>query len=152
MKKETKELQDTIILYSADVRSILPLPYADEGIRCGFPSPAQDYIEQSIDLNKELIDNPESTFYGRVVGESMKDANINDGDILIIDKSKDPQDGDVVVAYLNGEFTVKTLDLSHKEEGYIQLVPANNDYPAIRIDKEQDFRIWGVVTYNIKKI
>ena len=65
-----KEIKDTIILYSADVRSILPLPYADEGIRCGFPSPAQDYIEQSIDLNKELIDNPESTFYGRVVGDN----------------------------------------------------------------------------------
>lgn len=149
MKKEKK---DTILIYSADVRSILSLPYADGGIRCGFPSPAQDYIEQSIDLNKELIDNPESTFYGRVVGESMKDANINDGDILIIDKSKDPKHGDVVVAYLNGEFTVKTLDLSHKEEGYIQLVPANDAFPTLRINHEEDFRIWGVVTYNIKKM
>lgn len=147
-----KEKQDTIILFSADVSTVLSLPFADEGIRCGFPSPAQDYIEHTIDLNKELIDSPEATFLGRVVGESMKDANINDGDILIIDKSKEAKHGDTVVAFVNGEFTVKTLDLSHKEEGYIELVPANEAFPIIRIEREEDFRIWGVVTYNIKKL
>lgn len=147
-----KEIKDTIILFSADVSTVLSLPFASEGIRCGFPSPAQDYIEHSIDLNKELIDSPEATFLGRVVGESMRDVNINDGDILVIDKSREPKQGDVVVAFVNGEFTVKTLNLSHKEDGYIELVPANESFPVIRIERGEDFRIWGVVTYTIKKM
>ena len=86
-------------IYSSDISSSLPLPYAEDGIRAGFPSPAQDYMELSIDLNKELIKNPSSTFYGRVVGNSMQDENIVEGDILVIDKSQELVDGCMAVCF-----------------------------------------------------
>ena len=88
-------------------------------IKAGFPSPADDYLRDSLDFNRDLIKNPEATFYGRVSGDSMRDAGINEGDIAVIDRSLQPTDGDVIVAYVNEEFTIKYLDLTHKEEGYI---------------------------------
>ena len=102
-------------------------------IKAGFPSPADDYTHDSIDFNRDLIRNPDATFYGRVDGDSMIDAGICDGDIAVIDRSVEAQDGDVVVAFVNNEFTIKYLDLSHKEEGYIELRPANRDFQPIRI-------------------
>ena len=86
-------MKKNLEIHLVDLSSSLPLPYADEGIRAGFPSPAQDYMEQAIDLNKELIKHPSSTFYGRVVGDSMKDEGIEEGDILVIDKSLELIDG-----------------------------------------------------------
>ena len=103
-------------------------------IKAGFPSPADDYLRDSLDFNRDLIKNPEATFYGRVSGDSMRDAGINEGDIAVIDRSLQPTDGDVIVAYVNEEFTIKYLDLTHKEEGYIELQPANPNYSPIRID------------------
>ena len=120
------------------------------GIKAGFPSPAEDYLRDSLDFNRDLIAHPEATFYGRVDGDSMKDAGINDGDIAVIDRSIDPQDGDVVVGYVNGEFTIKYLDLTHKNEGYIELRPANRLYSPIRINECDDFEVWGVVIWTIK--
>ena len=90
----------TLILYSADLSSELSLTYADGGIRAGFPSPAQDYLSDSIDLNRELVRHPATTFYARAVGDSMKGCGIDDGDLLVIDKSIDPHDGDIVVAFI----------------------------------------------------
>ena len=98
-------------LYSADMLSALELPFADEGVRAGFPSPAQDYMENSIDLNRDLVNHPESTFYARVVGDSMVDDGVCQGDILIIDKSLEPKTGDMAVCVVNGEFTVKNISL-----------------------------------------
>lgn len=138
-------------LFSADFTHCLSIPFADAGIRAGFPSPAQDYLEESIDLNKELIDHPAATFYGRVIGNSMIDAGVEEGDILVIDKSLVAQDGDMVVGYLDGEFTLKYLDLSMKEAGVIWLVPANKEYDRIKITKDNNFIVWGVVIYTIKK-
>ena len=120
-------------------------------IKAGFPSPADDYLRDSLDFNRDLIKNPEATFYGRVSGDSMRDAGINDGDIAVIDRSLQPTDGDVIVAYVNEEFTIKYLDLTHKEEGYIELRPANPDYSPIRIDSTDNFRVWGVVVWTIKQ-
>ena len=120
-------------------------------IKAGFPSPADDYLRDSLDFNRDLIKNPEATFYGRVSGDSMRDAGINEGDIAVIDRSLQPTDGDVIVAYVNEEFTIKYLDLTHKEEGYIELQPANPDYSPIRIDSTDNFRVWGVVVWNIKQ-
>lgn len=138
-------------LFSADMSTQLERQLADGGIRAGFPSPAQDYLEKSIDLNRDLIANPAATFYGRVVGDSMIDANVHEGDLLVIDKSLDAKDGDLVVAYLDGEFTLKNLDLSQKAKDIIMLRPANPAYPVITVTDESDFRIWGVVTYVIHK-
>ena len=120
-------------------------------IKAGFPSPADDYLRDSLDFNRDLIKNPEATFYGRVSGDSMRDAGINEGDIAVIDRSLQPTDGDVIVAYVNEEFTIKYLDLTHKEEGYIELRPANPDYSPIHIDSTDNFRVWGVVVWTIKQ-
>lgn len=120
-------------------------------IKAGFPSPADDYLRDSLDFNRDLIKNPEATFYGRVSGDSMRDAGINEGDIAVIDRSLQPADGDVIVAYVNEEFTIKYLDLTHKEDGYIELRPANPDYSPIRIDSTDNFRVWGVVVWTIKQ-
>lgn len=135
-------------LYSSDTSTTLPLPYAEEGIRAGFPSPAQDYMELSIDLNKELVPHPSSTFYGRVKGDSMKDEGIEDGDILVIDKSLELMNDDLAVCFVDGEFTLKRVRI---DATIIWLVPSNKDYPEIPITSENDFIVWGIVTYTIKK-
>ncbi len=122
---------------------------AQEGIHAGFPSPATDYMTQAIDLNKELVKHPAATFYGRVVGDSMIDAGVEEGDILVIDRALDPRDGDMAVCFVDGEFTLKHLKF---REGGLALVPANEKYPVIEVGEGSDFVMWGVVTYVIKKV
>lgn len=139
-----------LILYSADLSSELELLFADQGIRAGLPSPAQDYMSDSIDLNQELIRHPATTFYARAVGDSMKGCGIDDGDLLVIDKAIDPQEGDIVVAYIDGEFTLKKVKLE-PDGSCLWLIPANDEYPPIKVTDENDFIIWGVLTYNIKR-
>lgn len=119
-------------------------------IKAGFPSPADDYRHEGLDFNRDLIRHPDATFYGRVDGDSMVDAGINDGDIAVIDRSVEATDGDIIVGFVNEEFTIKYLDLSHKEEGYIELRPANAKYNPIRIYPDDDFEIWGVVVWTIR--
>jgi DNA polymerase V len=137
-----------IDIHSIDASQDLPLPYAEEGIKAGFPSPAQDYMDLSIDLNRELVKPPSSTFYGKVKGDSMVDAQVFDGDILIIDKSLEPTNGDMAVWFVDGEFTLKFIEIRADE---VLLVPANKQYAPIRVTKENDFIIWGIVTYVIHK-
>lgn len=137
-----------IELFQTDTGSSVLLPFADEGIRAGFPTPAQDYLDVAIDLNHELIAHPQSTFYGRVRGNSMEDAHVFDGDLLVIDKSLNPRDGDMAVCFLDGEFTLKTIRITAEE---ILLVPANPDYLTIHVTESDDFTIWGIVTYCIHK-
>ena len=136
-------------IHAIDTQLDLALPYADGGIKAGFPSPAQDYMESAIDLNKELIRHPASTFYGRVKGDSMIDAAVCDGDILVIDKSLEPQDGDMAVCFVDGEFTIKYIQI---EKDVVWLQPANSSYKPIKVTIDNDFLIWGVVTYCIKKL
>ena len=119
-------------------------------IKAGFPSPAEDYLHESLDFNRDLIRHPEATFYGRVDGDSMQDVGICDGDIAVIDRSQEACDGDVIVAYVNNEFTIKYLDLTHKADGYIELRPANKKYKPIRIEEADEFEVWGVVVWTIK--
>ncbi len=138
-----------IDFYTADSSSSLSLPYVDEGIAAGFPSPAQDFMDLSLDLNKELIKHPSATFYGRVKGTSMIDAGIDDGDILVIDKSLDYHNGMTAVCFIDGEFTVKKLKI---EGNKVFLMPANDEFEPIEITEENDFIVWGVVTYVIKKV
>ena len=122
---------------------------AQDGIHAGFPSPATDYMTQAIDLNKELVKHPAATFYGRVAGDSMVDAGVEEGDILVIDRALDAQDGDMAVCFVDGEFTLKHLKF---HEGGLTLVPANDRYPCIEIGEGSDFIMWGVVTYVIKRV
>ena len=138
-----------IQIIQGDFEKKLKLQFAP-GIKAGFPSPAEDYSHETLDFNRDLIRNPEATFYGKVEGDSMIEAGINDGDIAVIDRSLEPRDGDIVVGYINEEFTIKYLDFSHRNDGYIELRPANKDFKPIRIDEDDDFEVWGVVIWTIK--
>ena len=135
-------------VYAATTETELELPLLAFSISAGFPSPALDFEEGSIDLNKYLIDKPLATYYGRVQGESMKDAGINDGDLLIIDKSIEPADGKIAVCYIDNEFTLKRLKVT--KQG-VWLMPENKKYPPIKVEEHNSLTIWGVVTYIINK-
>ena len=118
-------------------------------ICAGFPSPAQDYVEGGIDLNRELVNNPAATFFGRVSGDSMTGAGIDDGDLIVIDKSLEASEGDIAVCFLDGEFTLKRI---HIEKDVLWLMPENPKYRKIRVTADQHFMVWGVVTYSIKDV
>lgn len=138
-------------IYSADLSTVLELPFADGGIKAGFPSPVQDYLTDSIDLNRDIIKNKESTFYARVSGDSMKDAGISDGDIAVVDKALEAKDGDFVVAFIDGDFTIKQFKIDKSGE-YGWLIPYNSDYYPIKVTTDNNFLIWGVITFTIKKM
>ena len=140
---------NNIKILQGDFKKKLDLPIA-EGLKAGFPSPAEDYSHETLDFNRDLIHNPEATFYGKVEGDSMIEAGICNNDIAVIDRSLEPRDGDVVVGCVKGEFTIKYLDMRHKKDGYIELRPANKDFKPIRITAEDDFEVWGVVIWTIK--
>ena len=135
-------------IYSAQTDSELELPVLS-GISAGFPSPATDFVDIGIDLNRHLIKHPSATFYGRVKGLSMIDAGIDDGDLLIIDKSIEPTNGKIAVCFVDGEFTLKRIKIENNE---VWLMPANENYKPIVITKDNDLRIWGVVTHIIKSV
>ena len=139
-----------VIIREIDFSTTAEQPYVDGGVRAGFPSPGQDYLEQTLDLNRRLITHPESTFFANVVGDSMIDVGIEEGDLLVIDRSIEPRDGHIVVAFLDGEFTLKFIRLDKQNHNHLYLVPANSDYPEILVTSEQQFVVWGVVTYSIK--
>ena len=124
------------------------IPFFEEHIQAGFPSPAQGLYGDSIDLNRELISNPSSSFCALVTGESMRDADILPGDYLIIDRSLQPSNGDIAVCFIDGEFTVKRLSLRN---GKLFLVPANDEYPEFEVSEDNNFIVWGIVTYVIHK-
>lgn len=139
-----------IIFLTPDFSSELPLQYVDEGIPAGFPSPAQDYVDGILDLNKELIPHPAATFYARVVGNSMA-PGINEGDLLVVDRSIEPFDNCIAVCCVNNEFTIKRISFSQKSKGKILLIPDNPAYQPITITEDDNFILWGVVRYTIHK-
>ncbi len=132
--------------FSPDTKTSCPLPLFLASVKAGFPSPADDFLEKKLDLNEHLIRHPAATFFVRVDGDSMQGAGICRGDILIVDRSLEAGDGRIVVAVVNGEFTVKRIRL---QEGVVSLEPENPRYAPIRISPDSDFRVWGVVTYVI---
>ncbi len=142
-------MSGNIEIFGSDSKEAMELPLAGEHIAAGFPSPAEDYKVQGLDLNKEIVRNPASTFYARVSGLSMVDDGINEGDLLVIDKSIEPYNNCLAVCYIDGEFTLKRF---RKEKDYGLLVPANNKFKPIKVTAENDFLIWGVVTYLIKRM
>lgn len=148
MKLTRIKKHNKIDFYTADAGSSLELPYA-KNISAGFPSPADDYMDMSLDLNKELIKDPNATFYGRVKGNSMQNIGIMDGDVLVIDKSLDPTNDAIAVCFIDGDFTVKRV---HVEKNKCFLLPENEEYDPIPVGEDNDFMIWGIVTYVIKKM
>ncbi|NOQ92071.1 MAG: translesion error-prone DNA polymerase V autoproteolytic subunit [Flavobacteriaceae bacterium] len=123
--------------------------FIDIGVSAGFPSPADDFKQQRISLDKEFIKNKEATFFVRVSGDSMVGAGLDDNDLLIVDKSLEPEHNKIAVCFIDGEFTVKRLKV---EANGIWLQPENPNYKPIKITKENNFVIWGIVTYIIKKV
>jgi len=122
------------------------IPLLNDSVSAGFPSPADDYTEENIDLNEHLISNPFSTFFLRVKGESMINAGIKDKDLIIVDKSLIPKPGNIIIAMIDGEFTIKRLSIKNDE---LYLKAENNNYPDFRFKNHIDVQIWGVVIYSI---
>ena len=122
------------------------IPLLNDSVSAGFPSPADDYTEENIDLNEHLISNPFSTFFLRVKGDSMINAGIKDKDLIIVDKSLIAKPGDIVIAMIDGEFTIKRLSIKNDE---LYLKAENNNYPDFRFKHHIDVQIWGVVIYSI---
>ncbi|MEO8532681.1 MAG: translesion error-prone DNA polymerase V autoproteolytic subunit [Flavobacterium sp.] len=137
----------TIEFYIPDDSSEYKIPFFDVGISAGFPSPADDFIELTIDLNKEFIRNKDTTYFARVKGHSMKNVGISDGDLLIIDKSLEPLNNKIAVCQIDGEFTVKRIKI---EKDHIWLIAENEDYEPIKVTPENNFMIWGIVIHSIK--
>lgn len=138
----------TLEFYTPDYSTIAELPFVDGGLRAGFPSPADDFLEVKIDFNTEYIKNKDATFYARVKGNSMKDAGIFDGDVLVIDRSLEPQNDKIAVCVIDGEFTVKRIRI---EKDIVWLIPENDEFKPIKVIPENEFIVWGIVIASIKK-
>jgi DNA polymerase V len=147
MKLRSLNSTTTLDFYIPDYSTELELPFVDTGISAGFPSPADDFIELTIDLNKFLVKHKDTTFFARVKGHSMKNAGINDGDLLVIDKSLEPQNDKIAICQIDGEFTVKRIKI---EKDIVWLIAENEDYKPIKVTPENELMIWGIVIHSIK--
>ncbi len=141
--------KNALEFYAPDDSTPLEIVLAQVGISAGFPSPADDFKEYKISLDKTLVRNKEATFYAKVSGQSMVGAGLDDGDLLVVDKSLEPQHNNIAVCFIDGEFTVKRL---HVNKGEVYLLPSNPAYKPIKITNDNDFQIWGIVTHVIKKL
>jgi DNA polymerase V len=139
---------EILSIHPARTEKKLPLPLIGSSIQAGFPSPATDYIEKSLDLNEHLITHPSATYFIRVDGFSMINAGINPGDILIVDRALEPSHNKIIIAVYDGELTVKRLVIRN---GVYFLVPENEQFQEIEITENNEFSVWGVVTYIIHK-
>ena len=142
-------MKEGISFFKPNLDESHSIPLTSNNISAGFPSPADDFKEIRISLDKEIVKNEEATFYARVDGESMLGAGLNDGDVIVLDRSAEPKDGSIAVCFLDGEFTVKRLKLKNKE---IYLMPENSKYSPIKIGEGNELSIWGIVTYVVKKM
>ncbi|WP_300564601.1 translesion error-prone DNA polymerase V autoproteolytic subunit [Flavobacterium sp.] len=143
------EKDNKLNFFLPDFESEVKIPFVTEGVSAGFPSPAGDFLETNIDLNKELSENPLATFYIKVKGNSMIDAGINDKDVLVVDRSLEPQNNKIAICCIDGEFTVKRIQV---EKDCLYLMPENKDYSPIKVTEENQLIIWGIVTYVIKAV
>ncbi len=130
------------VIYMPDLSTKYRQSLFEAKVSAGFPSPAADYEEDKLDLNRYLIKNPAATFFVRVTGDSMMGAGIYSGDLLVVDRSLEPRDKSVVIAVIDGELTVKRIRIGKK----ITLEPENENYSVQQITEDTDFQVWGVVT------
>lgn len=142
-------MEDKIEIMELNGGETMNISFIENNVPAGFPSPAQDQNSDSLDLNRELINSPSSTFCARVSGDSMIDCGINDGDLLIIDKALVPHDGSIAVCFIDGDFMVKRISI--KEDG-LYLMPENRSYKPIKVSEESNFQVWGIVTHIIKSV
>lgn len=125
------------------------IPFFESGVSAGFPSPADDYLQRPLDLHELLVSHPAATFFVRVEGDSMLGAGMHSGDLLVVDRALTAHSGKVIVALLNGEFTVKRLVVDNKK---VYLAAENPRYRTLEVTEESDFQVWGVVTYVIHSL
>ena len=145
----TEFKKEQIIFYSIEDESLKKLHIYESGVSAGFPSPADDYLDVDLNLHKYLVKHPAATFFIIAKGHSMERAGISDSDLLVVDKSLEPKNKDIVVAIVDGEFTVKRIKIESKK---VYLIPENKKYSPIEINEENELIIWGIVTYVIKKL
>lgn len=138
-----------LTFFKPDFESGNSIVNVNQGVSAGFPSPALDFMENRIDLNVALSENPLATFFIRVEGNSMTDAGIENQDVLVVDRSIEPSNKKIAVCFIDGEFTVKRIKL---EKDGLWLMPENKNYEPIKVDENNHFLIWGIVTYVIKKL
>lgn len=143
------QLKKNITFFLPDFENINELPFISGGIKAGFPSPAADFDESKISLDNVLVKNREATFYAKASGTSMIGAGIDDGDIMVIDRSLEPQNNKIAICLIDGEFTVKRIKI---EKDAVYLMPENNNYQPIKVTDENELVIWGIVTYVIKNL
>ncbi len=139
----------TLHFYSPDTSKKPDVWLAEEGISAGFPSPADDFKEVRISLDKVVVKNKAATFYARVAGQSMVGAGLDDGDLLVIDRSLEPTDGKIAVCFIDGEFTVKRLKV---DKDCVWLIPENEQYKPLQVTEDNDLIIWGIVTHVLKAV
>ena len=142
-------LKAKLIFFKPDFENSKTLPYFEGGIKAGFPSPATDFEGSQISLDKVLVKNFEATFYAKADGTSMIGAGIDDGDIMVIDRSIEPTDGKIAVCLIDGDFTVKRIKV---EKDAVYLMPENNAFQPIKVTEDDKLVIWGIVTYVIKSV
>ena len=142
-------LKNNLIFLVPNYKNSQAFPFISSGIKAGFPSPAADFEGDTISLDNVLVKNKEATFYAKANGNSMIGAGIDDGDIMVIDRSLEPTDNKIAVCYIDGEFTVKRIKI---EKNGVYLIPENNDFKPIKISEENQFIVWGIVTYVIKGV
>lgn len=144
-----KEKIPQLIFFKPTEEKTARVPMAHQGVSAGFPSPADDFKELRISIDQEVVKNESATFYARVAGESMQGAGLDDGDLLVIDRSKQPENNAIAVCFIDGEFTVKRLKI---EAEAVFLMPENKKYKPIKVTEDNELIIWGIVTYVIKKV
>ena len=138
-----------LIFFKPDNQNQKYFPLANEGVSAGFPSPAEDFKELKISIDREVVKNESATFFARVDGQSMQGAGLDDGDLLVIDRSQEPENGKIAVCFIDGEFTVKRLEV---EDDCVYLIPENSKYKTLKVTSENQLIIWGIVTYVVKKV
>ena len=142
-------IKPKITFFIPNLDTPIPISFISEGIKAGFPSPAADFEELKLSLDHLLIKNKEATFYAKASGTSMIGAGIDDGDILVIDRSLEPRNNAIAICFIDGEFTVKRIKKANEE---VFLMPENPNYKPIKMEPENELVIWGIVTYAIKQM
>ena len=140
---------DKLDFYSVDETAFEKIPLFEGSVQAGTPTSTDNQLDLDLDLHDHLVKNPSTTFCVKAIGESMKDAGIQSGDIMLVDRKIEPQNRSIVLAVIDNEFTVKRVNISDNK---LYLMPENENFTPIEITKEMDFKVWGVVTYVIHKV
>ena len=148
MKFKYLNTSEKLQFYAIEETSFDDVPLYGDSVPAGFPSPADDYLDMDLNLHDYLVQHPSATFCVRAIGDSMVDAGIQSSDVMVIDRALTPKNNDIILAVVNGEFTVKRIK---KSEDELYLMPANENYTPMKITEEMNFQVWGVVTFIIHK-